>query len=443
MKLDFPQKQSVAALNTALDHIDRAPEEALSALLNVMEQLGSGGRCRAVRNALRRARETPDSPVRNFVMNALTDIDPRILRLFLNNLIIRGGLTGYARRRDRGEKLDCRIPWIVLMTPTSACNLHCAGCRADNYGRASSLPYEVMDRVVREGKELGIHVYLFSGGEPLIRRDAVLRLCRAHQDCFFLACTNGTLVTQSFVLAMKQAGNLILAFSVVGFERETDMRRGKGAYRKILEAMDLLKTARVPFGISARYHARNAEVVGSEAYMDFLIGKGARFACYFPDTSGRDTPSEPPASQEQRAFMRRQARRFRSSRPVFSLDIRNEREAAGGWRCLRINANGEIEPRSPLFHGAGVNIRATALPEALQSPPIRQPRRLFPSTPPRPCPPQDAPRAQPPEDSHAAHHSQSLRAPVLAAEPSCPDHMAVAFSPSQSPASFAHAPGNR
>lgn len=29
---------------------------------------------------------------------------------------------------------NCNIPWLLLVDPTSACNLHCTGCWAAEYG---------------------------------------------------------------------------------------------------------------------------------------------------------------------------------------------------------------------------------------------------------------------------------------------------------------------
>ncbi len=58
------------------------------------------------------------------------------------------------------EKYGCNIPWIILMDPTSACNLHCTGCWAAEYGNKLNLTYEDIDDIVPQGKELGIYIYI-------------------------------------------------------------------------------------------------------------------------------------------------------------------------------------------------------------------------------------------------------------------------------------------
>ena len=47
--------------------------------------------------------------------------------------------------QEASAELGCNVPWIVLMDPTSACNMHCTGCWAAEYGHKQSLSYEAMD----------------------------------------------------------------------------------------------------------------------------------------------------------------------------------------------------------------------------------------------------------------------------------------------------------
>lgn len=80
------------------------------------------------------------------------------------------GLNGTKTLRKKREEEHCNIPWVILMDPTSACNLRCKGCWAAEYGHNSNLTLDEMRKVVRESKALGTHFYMFTGGEPLIRK---------------------------------------------------------------------------------------------------------------------------------------------------------------------------------------------------------------------------------------------------------------------------------
>ena len=97
-----------------------------------------------------------------------------------------------------------------------------------------------MDRIVTQGKELGIYLYFFTGGEPLVRKDDIIRLCEKHDDCGFHAFTNGTLIDEKFCQDMKRVGNFSVAISLEGFNEVNDLRRGKGEFDKVMHAKDLM-----------------------------------------------------------------------------------------------------------------------------------------------------------------------------------------------------------
>ena len=120
--------------------------------------------------------------------------------------------------------------------------------------------------------------YLFSGGEPLVRKRDIIRLCEKHDDCAFTAFTNATLIDDTLAEDMLRVGNFIPAISVEGFEEATDARRGSGTYRAVVHAMAVLKRHRLPFGVSCCYTHENAASIGSEAFIDDLVARGAKFA---------------------------------------------------------------------------------------------------------------------------------------------------------------------
>lgn len=73
---------------------------------------------------------------------------------------------------------------------------------------------------------MGTYMYLYSGGEPLVRKADIIRLCEAHPDCEFLAFTNGTLIDEEFADEMLRVKNFVPAISVEGFEEAADFHRG-------------------------------------------------------------------------------------------------------------------------------------------------------------------------------------------------------------------------
>lgn len=229
--------------------------------------------------AERKAFETiPDGKWAHYTQRLIRENDPYILKTFLTNAAYEGGFRGYQTAQENAAKYDINVPWLILMDPTSACNTHCTGCWAAEYGHKQSLTF---DRVLTEAKALGTHACLFTGGEPLLRKKDIIRLCEKHRDMAFHAFTNGTLIDEEFCQEMLRVGNFFVSISVEGFEEANDGRRGRGHFQKALDAMDLMRSHRIPFGVSICYTSRNYKVVTSDEFLDLLIDKGCVFAWYF------------------------------------------------------------------------------------------------------------------------------------------------------------------
>ena len=319
----------------------------------------------------------PDNNWYKLMERYFDELSPSTRKKFMINYMVNSGVVGIPIQDKMEKKYDCNVPWAILIDPTSACNLKCTGCWASEYEKTDSLSYETLDRVIREGKEIGIYMYIFSGGEPLMRKGDLIKLAEEHDDCSFLSFTNATLVDEKFAEKLGELGNFGLAISVEGFEEDTDMRRGDGTYKKVIEAMDLLKKEGVVFGFSTCYHKYNTDTVGSEAYLDFLIEKGCMFGWYFTYIPiGKDAVTDLIATTEQRKFMYNQVRNFRKEKPIFVLDFWNDGEyvngcIAGGKNYLHINSNGDVEPCA-FIHYSNVNIKDVSLVEGLQSPLFKQ-----------------------------------------------------------------------
>ena len=361
------------AVKKALGYMDRDPETNLPRLLDWFDRFDVRNTLAMERAAVRRVVEDQDNNWYQLIMSLWKDIDSGVRNRLFENFIINGCLLGYQRQVENQKKYGCNIPWAILMDPTSACNLHCTGCWAAEYGNHMNLTYEEMDDIVKQGVELGTYVYLFTGGEPMVRKKDIIRLCEEHQDCVFSAFTNGTLIDEAFAEEMLRVKNFIPAISIEGFEEATDSRRGDGTYRKIIRAMNILKEKKLPFGISCCYTSANAEVIGSEEYFDRMVEMGAKFAWFFTYMPvGKGAVKELIATARQREMMYHRIREYRKTKPLFTVDFWNDGEYAGGCiaggrKYLHINANGDIEPCA-FIHYSDSNIRKKTLLEALRSP---------------------------------------------------------------------------
>lgn len=368
---------STALMNEGVKYIEKNPMENMPKLLNWADKIVTRENHKRYLQKFKDIVEDKDNNWYQLMERFFSELSPSTRKKFLINYMVNSGIVGIPIQDKMKKKHDCNVPWAILMDPTSACNLKCTGCWAAEYEKTDSMSYETLDRIIREGKDLGIYMYIFSGGEPLVRKDDLIKLAETHSDCSFLSFTNATLVDEAFAKKLGELGNFGLAISVEGFEKETDMRRGEGTYKKVMEAMDLLKKEGVVFGFSTCYHKYNTDVVGSEEYLDLLIDKGCMFGWYFTYIPiGKDAVTDLLASPEQREYMYHQLRKFRSEKPVFTLDFWNDGEyvngcIAGGRNYLHINSNGDVEPCA-FIHYSNVNIKDVSLIEALQSPLFKQ-----------------------------------------------------------------------
>ncbi len=364
--------QSFAA-KRALGYLDSDPDSNIPRLLAWVDRFDRKNEYAGVRSVLHGVIDNPDNNWFRYIKSFYSDVDAKVRKKLFENLIVNAFLIGDRRQRKAMRFYKCSIPWAILMDPTSACNLRCAGRWATEYGGSLSMDYATMDSIVRQGKAVGTYMYIFSGGEPLVRKKDILRLCAAHPDAEFLAFTNATLIDEDFAREMLRVKNFVPAISVEGFEEETDARRGAGAFKAALKAMEILKRQRLVFGVSCCYTSENTETVGSEEYYDFIIERGAKFAWFFTYIPvGKNAVTSLIASAQQREYMYRQVRNFRKTKPLFTLDFWNDGEysngcIAGGRSYLHINANGDVEPCA-FIHYSDSNIHEKTLIEACRSP---------------------------------------------------------------------------
>ena len=371
--MNVKEKMEAFVLNKAMSYVSGNPEKNLPKLLSLIDHSPWGKDFASQSKIFHEVLENPENTWHQYIMGLWRDIDNEVLKTVFHNFILNASLFGYLKQEAKAKELGCNIPWALLIDPTSACNLHCTGCWAAEYGNKLNMSYETLDSIIRQGKELETYFYLYSGGEPLVRKADIIRLCEEHPDCQFAAFTNGTLIDEAFADEMLRVKNFIPAISVEGFEEDTDFRRGAGTFKKVEQAMAILKAKRLPFGVSCCYTNRNVDMIGSEEYFDQMIEWGAKFCWFFTYMPvGKEAVPELMATDEQRAFMYHQIRKFRETKPLFTLDFWNDGEyaegcIAGGRRYLHINANGDMEPCA-FIHYSDSNIREKTLLEALQSP---------------------------------------------------------------------------
>ena len=373
--MGFTDQIKKTTLRTAFNYLEKNPEENAPKLLDWVDRLAGDGpdSFPTQRAAFRQVLADPQNNMYQLIMSVLNDIDKDVLKATFENFFLNANIIGWPKQEEYRKKYQCNIPWAILLDPTSACNLHCTGCWAAEYGNKLNLSFEEIDSIITQGKQLGIYMYIYTGGEPLVRKKDLIALCEKHSDCQFLSFTNATLIDEEFADEMLRVKNFIPAISIEGFEEATDDRRGQGTYQKVIQAMAILKKKHLPFGLSCCYTSQNLDSISSYDFIDQMVEWGAKFVWYFHYMPvGNDAVSALLPNPEQREFMYHRIRDIRATKPIFAMDFQNDGEyvggcIAGGRRYLHINANGDCDP-CVFIHYSDSNIREKTLLECLQSP---------------------------------------------------------------------------
>ena len=370
------RKAFSVAIDAALKHLNKDREKGLLQIVDLAEKFMGDNFRKEAYDGARKMIQDPDNKWMHYVNRLLDETDPHVAKMTALNLGYQAAFVGTKTIRKMREVHNCNIPWLILMDPTSACNLRCTGCWAAEYGHKLNLTFDELDNIVTQGKELGIYFYMMTGGEPLVRKDDIIKLCEKHSDCAFLAFTNGTLVDEAFCADLKRIGNLYLAISLEGFSEVNDLRRGTGVFAKVMHAMDLLKENGLVFGTSICYTSKNYKTVTSDEFIDMIVEKGCRYALYFHYMPvGNDASLELLPNPKQRLYIKdrvREIRNMTSGKGIFTMDFQNDGEfvggcIAGGRNYFHINANGDAEP-CVFIHYSGANIRTNTLLEILHQP---------------------------------------------------------------------------
>ena len=359
-------------VDSILKKMNQDRDKEISNLLEYAEKFEGN----EVIKGLKEIAKDPNSRWMKFVNKLLDETNPHIAKMTILNLGYEAAFRGTNEIRKNREKYNCNIPWLILFDPTSACNMHCKGCWAGTYGHKYNLSFEDMDKIITEGKELGVYLYMLTGGEPLVKKDEILKLAKKHNDVEFSIYTNSTFITEDFCKEVVKLGNIAFQLSIEGTEDTNDGRRGKGHYQKVLKAMDLLHKYGILFGSSICYTRDNVEAVTDDKFLHMLADKGVRYSFFFHYMPvGNNAVPELLPTVEQRKYMIEKIRSLRSDDSdlmLFPMDFQNDGEyvggcIAGGRNYFHINSNGDAEP-CVFIHYSNMNIHEHSILEILQSP---------------------------------------------------------------------------
>ncbi len=150
---------------------------------------------------------------------------------------------------------------VVVWNVTRRCNLKCVHCYSHSEDRnyPDELSFEEGTALIDDLAEFGSPVVLFSGGEPLIRRD-ILDLIRhaVSRNMRAVLSTNGTLITSEMAAKLKDIGLSYVGISLDGLESVHDAFRGvPGTFARVMKAIKNCQEVGLKVGLRFTINRRN------------------------------------------------------------------------------------------------------------------------------------------------------------------------------------------
>lgn len=195
---------------------------------------------------------------------------------------------------------------VVVWNVTRSCNLRCLHCYSDSEARRyeGELTFEEGAAFLRDLAAFEVPAVLFSGGEPLVRRDLFELVGYARSlGLRPTLSTNGTLITPEVAARIVRTGFTYVGVSLDGIGEVNDRFRGvSGAFQRALAAFHNLKAVGQRVGLRLTLNRHNVENL--HRIFDLIELEGIDRACFYhlvPSGRGRSIVGDVLSPAETRA----------------------------------------------------------------------------------------------------------------------------------------------
>lgn len=172
---------------------------------------------------------------------------------------------------------------IVVWNIARQCNLFCIHCYSNSENKIykNELTTKEAKQVIDDLANFGVPAILFSGGEPLMRKDLFeLADYTKSKNVKFVLSTNGTLINEEMAKRIKSTGFSYVGVSLDGIGHTNDQFRGMdGAFEKTMKAFKLLKKLDQRVGLRMTLTKNN--IYDLENIFDFIETEKIDRACFY------------------------------------------------------------------------------------------------------------------------------------------------------------------
>ena len=175
------------------------------------------------------------------------------MQTMMQNIPARGGI-------DYDES-----PFLAIWEVTQSCDLACKHCRAaaQPIAHPDQLSHEESKNLIDQIADMHIPIFVFTGGDPLKRKDVFELIRYAADKGVQVAVTPSAtpLLTREAMFKMKEAGLVRLGISLDGSTPEIhDAFRGlPGAWARTIQAIEWANEAGIPIQVHTTISRHNAK----------------------------------------------------------------------------------------------------------------------------------------------------------------------------------------
>jgi MoaA/NifB/PqqE/SkfB family radical SAM enzyme len=157
-------------------------------------------------------------------------------------------------------------PENIYVVATNSCNLHCRFCSIWKAMPKMNNPTLLYKKIVDDSAKMKIPHIILSGGEPLLREDIfeIIDYAKAIGIPQISIITNGTLINDEIAQKLAHSKISHVTISIDGLEKSHDYIRGKGNFKKAINAIRILKkqkNRKFTIGINCVIHNKNLEEI--------------------------------------------------------------------------------------------------------------------------------------------------------------------------------------
>lgn len=317
-------------INKSLRDIERDPDRSIRNLIDLGINFAKRRFQREFLQVLQEMMQNEQSAYYTLVKNLVSGTDHRRLKTMGMNIGFQACTVGATMIREYEDRFLFNIPWIYQV----------------DFG-SSGLPCKDLDKLIRQGKELGTFVYLLNSAGPAT--DAHIAVMKKHGDCAFVLLVTAEEILGDLMDSLKNIHNCLILV-----ENDEDL---------VMEAADELRKHAFLYGTYALCPDAGGERYFTPAYLDQTAASGAAFLLLMPDK--RFSFREDPFRRDETGRIRRQ-QEYPFIPMDFASDVqRIDRVISNDSCAVAFDAEGYVYTETGKWQDSSCNIRSSDLKDIL------------------------------------------------------------------------------